>query len=593
MRAVFLLSLFVLAGCATPGPGSEDGDAGVRFTACAHPWPCGDEWPEGLVGPFEVVAEPVAIAMSDGVTLAGWVHRPVLPDGVRAPVVLYATPYMASCKHPIQTGGEPECDPDGDDLEGQSPTLGERLGELAPRGFALLLVSVRGTGLSGGCFDLWGPTEERDMVELVEWAAAQPWSNGRVGMYGVSYMGTTPFEAAVAAPEALKTIVVAGVITDVYQVQFSPQGAPITFGAATHFEGGFAGMVTGAPPVAAPQALPSYLANLPQRACGESARHQSAFEAGSFGADRDASYFGPRNYALRLPNVTASILVAQGLDEGSVHGRQDDIIWEAATRAPKRFILGQWGHQFPGDEHLEAYSQGTSWMDVAGPWLDFWLKGIGSAPPGLGAVDVQRSDGAWMRSTAWPPPEASDRAAYLTAEGFAAAPGAQPLAFTALVHPQTPTCSTADDAIVVSTPPLEEDLVLVGNPMAQLVVESDRPAGTLHLYLAELDGEGCDATATILTQASADLRFHAGTYAAADFPVGEPTPVRFDFWGIAHVVPAGRRLALVVDGPGDSFGAPGARVTLHPESHVVLPVVAGPLEAGEPLAEYPPRPFAP
>lgn len=592
MRATPLLVLLVLAVAGCAAPGSRDEDAAAPSPRCVHPWPCGDEWPEELAGPFDVEAQPVRIPMSDGVELAAWAHVPLLPEEVRAPVVVYASPYVASCSHPIQTGGVPTCWPDGDDLEGQATHLRERLADLPPRGFAVLVVSVRGTGFSGGCFDYWGPTETRDSKEIVEWAAAQPWSNGRVAMYGVSYMGTTPWQAAIQAPEALKTIVVGGIITDVYQVQFSPQGAPVAFGAATAFEGSFAGAVS-AGPFGAPGSLPEFLPDAARNACPETATHQSAYELPSLGADRDAAYFEPRNYALRLPDVTAAIFVAQGLEEGSVHGRQDDIVWAAAANAPKRMIHGQWGHTFPTPEDLQDYPGGADWTEILVAWLDFWLKGVGDAPPRLGVVDHERSDGAWASSTAWPPVEGKPLAAYLTPEGFASTPGSASLALRAVPAATVPLCARADDAVVVSTPPLETELVLAGNPMAYLELESDLPAGGLHAYLLDVAGEGCDAGFETLAQAAADLRFHEGGYAGRDFPTGTPTPVRLDFWGISHVVAPGHRLALVLTGPGDSFTPPAPALTLRPESHLVLPVVAGPIAGGPPLAEYPPRPFAP
>ena len=48
--------------------------------------------------------------------------------------------------------------------------------------------------------------ELADGYELVEWAASLPWSNGRVGMYGLSYPGATQMQAAVSAPPSLASI---------------------------------------------------------------------------------------------------------------------------------------------------------------------------------------------------------------------------------------------------------------------------------------------------------------------------------------------------------------------------------------------------
>ena len=59
------------------------------------------------------------------------------------------------------------------------------------RGYAFVMVDLRGFGGSTGCLDWGGPGEQSDVVNAVQWAAAQPWSTGKVGMYGKSYDGVT------------------------------------------------------------------------------------------------------------------------------------------------------------------------------------------------------------------------------------------------------------------------------------------------------------------------------------------------------------------------------------------------------------------
>ena len=75
---------------------------------------------------------------------------------------------------------------------------------------------VRGTGGSGGTFGFFDGQERRDMHDLVEWAAAQPWSNGEVGMIGISYFAGTQMEAAVERPPHLKAIMPIAGTFDLY-----------------------------------------------------------------------------------------------------------------------------------------------------------------------------------------------------------------------------------------------------------------------------------------------------------------------------------------------------------------------------------------
>ena len=125
----------------------------------------------------------VSAEMRDGTTLYADVYR---PEGEgRFPVLLQRTPYDKS-----------------------SPTsYGVALDALraARAGFAVVIQDVRGRYASEGEFYTF-VNESTDGYDSVEWAAAQPWSSGRVGMYGGSYVGATQWLAAVAHPPHLCAI---------------------------------------------------------------------------------------------------------------------------------------------------------------------------------------------------------------------------------------------------------------------------------------------------------------------------------------------------------------------------------------------------
>lgn len=106
----------------------------------------------------------------------------LVPEGDQKwPVILERTPY-----------GRALSIPDG--------------GFYAPRGYAVIVQDVRGTGDSGGKFDPF-MNEIKDGYDTAEWAAHLPFSNGKVGMIGASYLGGVQWQAAVADPPALKCIV--------------------------------------------------------------------------------------------------------------------------------------------------------------------------------------------------------------------------------------------------------------------------------------------------------------------------------------------------------------------------------------------------
>ncbi|MBM4218843.1 MAG: CocE/NonD family hydrolase [Gammaproteobacteria bacterium] len=124
------------------------------------------------------VDRDVAVPMRDGVVLRADLYRPT-SDG-RFPVLVFRTPYG---KH------------DAAESDGIHRKALER-------GYAVLLQDVRGRYASGGHFDPYRQ-EGRDGYDTIEWAAAQPWSDGRVGTYGLSYPGAVQWLAALERPPHL------------------------------------------------------------------------------------------------------------------------------------------------------------------------------------------------------------------------------------------------------------------------------------------------------------------------------------------------------------------------------------------------------
>jgi len=144
--------------------------------------------------------EDVEVVTRDGVTLLADVHRPE-GDG-RFPALIAASPYPRQ----IQDLGAPM-----GFIEAGATDF------WVPRGYAHVIANLRGTGGSGGTFGFFDEQERRDLFDLVEWAAAQPWCDGNVGMIGISYFAMTQLEAAVERPPHLKAIFPVAVTTDLYE----------------------------------------------------------------------------------------------------------------------------------------------------------------------------------------------------------------------------------------------------------------------------------------------------------------------------------------------------------------------------------------
>ncbi|HET6404604.1 MAG TPA: CocE/NonD family hydrolase, partial [Candidatus Thermoplasmatota archaeon] len=496
------------------------------------------------------------------------------------------------------------CIPRGDD-----PSFTNRIDavRLAQAGYAVVISNVRGTGNSGGCFSMGGLDEQLDQVALVETLAAAEWSNGRVGMIGHSYPSFTAWMGAVHAPPALKTVVVSGLMTDLYLAYHTPQGAASADGG--RFQAAYSASIGLVPPLGAgpAHALVEHAPVLPERLCPEAAQAMLETQRGGLVDDRDAAYWEERRLSSSFENVNASVLVVSGFEDAYMlfHAFQDDDVWNA-IRAPKRAILGHWGHVLPPPSDSTRGSPfGPDWYDdTLLPWLDHWLKGVGDAR-GVGSVVYEAAPGVWRESTSWPPAEAREEVLYLADGSLSASAGGADARL--LPVPTGALAGCAPGALVFLTEPQDAPFTVAGNAYAHLRVTSDRPGGivSLDLYDVGPDGFRCgsplEAPARWLAGGAADLRFHDGRMRGADFPTGTPTSVRVDIHNQAWTVEPGRQLALVVsvDGWMTRLGQPYAPTltlgggTDAEASHLVLPLVEGTLGGAAPTLAYPPKPFAP
>ncbi|MGO9036834.1 MAG: CocE/NonD family hydrolase [Steroidobacteraceae bacterium] len=149
----------------------------VFMAICAGPGHAAD------VGPGYGIEMSRLIPVRDGTELEAWITKPS-NLAVRVPTILTLTQY---------------------DIDGGRH--GDEAGYYARRGYAFVQAYVRGRGRSGGDkSDNLGTGVGRDGYDLVEWIAAQPWSDGRVVMFGGSYVGMTQWRTATQIPPHLAAI---------------------------------------------------------------------------------------------------------------------------------------------------------------------------------------------------------------------------------------------------------------------------------------------------------------------------------------------------------------------------------------------------
>jgi len=174
--------------------------------------------------------EDVAVRMADGTTLRLNLFRPAHAVGP-LPVLLSAHPYRKDATPRLRRGrwslsfqfrimhqSEPLQISDQTSWEAPDPAW------WAQRGYAVINLDTRGGGRSEGRGDLLSDQEAADIAEVIAWAAAQPWSNGRVGMLGVSYLALSQYKVAALRPPALRAICPWEGFTDAYRDFFTSGG---------------------------------------------------------------------------------------------------------------------------------------------------------------------------------------------------------------------------------------------------------------------------------------------------------------------------------------------------------------------------------
>ena len=171
----------------------------------------------GRSGEFETFAsyerKAYYVPAADGVRLALTVYLPTDgPDVDRFPVLLWYLPGHRESINP-ETG------------EITSAYSAEDLAFFTAHGYALAAAEMRGSGASFGTRELdRGPQIGRDGKAIVDWIARQDWSDGSVGMVGLSYQGFSQYATAAEQPEALKAIFPEIAGFDDYTSMFYPGG---------------------------------------------------------------------------------------------------------------------------------------------------------------------------------------------------------------------------------------------------------------------------------------------------------------------------------------------------------------------------------
>jgi len=490
----------------------------------------------------------VATPMRDGISLMADVHRPDA-DG-RFPALIAASPYPRQ----IQDLGAPMGFIEAGDTD-----------FWVSRGYVHVIANLRGTGGSGGKFGFFDAQERRDMYDLVEWAAAQPWCDGNVGMIGISYFAMTQLEAAVERPPQLKAIFPVAVTADLYEAASHHGLVNSSFitpflsmtGMTSDRSDGFwrspplelARKVLHAPPMhrkfgtmngEASLTMLRQLLKLPHDPhpwddlwLDIMVKHPVRDE-----------WWDERDLTPLLNQIEVPVYLGCDWENVPLHLPSTFIVWKGLAHNPnvQMGMLDKYGLTWPWESlHVEALA-----------WYDHWLKGRDT-----GIVDGDRvryalpgSEG-WKSSASWPPP-ATHRELALRADGVLDADEGGPGTRDYMVLGAGTGRVKASEidppaALTWTSAALESDLDVVGALELRLVASATAADTAWIATLQDVapDGEVTDVTAGWLRASMRDVDEAASSPGAPSLPcrVAVAVPVGEDVEYRIPLVPNARRFA--------------------------------------------------
>jgi len=473
------------------------------------------------------------IPMKDGVRLAANLFMPTgAKPGEKFPALLEYIPYRK----------------DDDTAADDYP----RHSYFAHRGFVGVRVDIRGTGESEGQTPdrEYSQQEQEDGLEVIAWLARQPWSNGNVGMMGISWGGFNSLQLAMRHPPALKAIIatcaterlfhedvhfIDGMMhVDQYELAIDLQTA----------------MSQGPEFPLDEKILSTRFDNKPWFIGYK--RHQ-----------RDGSFwYEPER---PLDSIQIPILLIGGLYDGY---RDSIPRMLEQVKSPVKAILGPWNHNWPNEPD---WGPSIEWRDLAVRWWDQWLKGRDSGVmdgPRLAVymrhwyspeLNLPEIPGEWRNEASWPPaglqlqtfypqPDHSLNPAppaagthilkYVPSAGTNA--GGPDIWWGELTTDQKP-----DDAfsLVYDSDPLSEETAILGFPSVLLEASATAPLADWFVRLSDVAPDG---TVIMLTGGGLNGAQRDSESQPTDLEPGRVYPLKIDMHFTSWVFPRGHRIRLAV-----------------------------------------------
>ncbi|MGX1778623.1 CocE/NonD family hydrolase [Nocardia brasiliensis] len=416
----------------------------------------------------------VPIVMDDGVTLKADVYHPADNAGNTVseplPVVVTMTPYsklFAAMIAFVQDGT-----PMGEIANGivkqfdPSPTLLDGVVEilnvlpagflqsaegvsrpLVQRGFVQVVIDTRGLGNSEGRMELMSDRERQDVAQSIEWASGQPWSNGRIGMTGTSYLGATTMEGAISNPPGLEAVVPLEPMLNFGRDGAGPGGA---FNLATpvyayiltvmHFYPPFSEFLAG-------RFNPQWLVSRLQDPFPYSPEilQWGLLGQGPMASPGDEFWRQRAISTEQISRITAKTLLIDGWNDVLIGDNAR--IYQQLNLPPgeKQLIIGDWNHITMGRGLGSGPGVPPTLTELVIGWFERWLKDIDNGIDKKGPVSLAQLGGTWTTTADFPRPGVEYRRLYLNGASSGTSP--------ASIHDGSLAKDMADNPASVTVPP--------------------------------------------------------------------------------------------------------------------------------------------
>lgn len=539
--------------------------------------------------------EHVEISLSDGCRLAARIWRPADAVAKPCPAILEYLPYRKN------------------DLTASRDAPMHRY--VAGHGYACVRVDLRGAGDSEGVLrDEYLQQELDDGVEVIEWLARQPWCDGNVGMYGISWGGFNGLQIAAMAPPALKAIVSCSSTVDRFNDDIHYMGGCLLLDNVSWASEMFA--FNSCPPDprnVGPRWRDMWLQRLRESGLWLEPwlEHQH----------RDA-YWRHGSVCEDFRSIRCPVFAVSGWADGYCN-----TVFRLleGLRVPRKGLVGPWAHTYP---HIGRPGPAIGFLQECIRWWDQWLRGIDtgvmdepmlrawiqdSAPP---QSHYETRPGRWVAETAWPSssvhtivrplgnggrllPAGEDAPETMVTLASPLAAGMHAGKWCSYAQPgDQPSDQRFDDAcsLTFDTDVLAQDMEILGQPVLEVDLESDSPVAMLAVRINEVDPTG---EVTRVTYGLLNLTHRDGNEHPEPLVPGRRYRVRVPCKHVGQRFCAGNRLRLSISTSYWPLAWPSpepATVSIHlASSHLQLPLRSprpedrrlppfGAAEAGEPLA---------